>query len=84
MYVCVRCTKTGSGQSHLRDVREWLTAVLMPDAAMDDPDPTLSIDGSKLALNPSVHSAVPKACQLAETKPFVGALNPTDGEMDSK
>lgn len=80
MYICFHCSKTGSGQSHLRDVREWLTAVLMPDAAMDDPDPTLSIDGGKLALNPSMHAAVPKACQLAETKPFVGA----DGEMDSK
>jgi len=47
-------------------------------------DPALSIDGSKLALNHSVHYAVPKACQLAETKPFVWALNPTDGEMNSK
>ena len=51
---------------------------------MASPDPALSIDGSKLAMNPSVLSAVPEACQLAETKPFVGPLNPTDGEMDSK
>lgn len=58
--------------------------VPLPGATTASPDPTLSIDGSKLALNPSVHSAVPKACQLAETKPFVGPLNPTDGEMDSK
>ncbi|KAM7411332.1 hypothetical protein PAMA_021360 [Pampus argenteus] len=47
------------------------------------PDPAPSIDDSKLAVNPSVHSAVPKACQLAETKPFVQPLNPTDGEMDN-
>lgn len=51
---------------------------------MASPDPALSIDGSKLAMNPSMHSAAPKACQFAETKPFVGSLNPTDGEMDSK
>lgn len=49
-----------------------------------NPDPTLSFDGTQLAVNPSVHRAVPKACQLAETKPFVGLLNPTDGEVDSK
>lgn len=49
-----------------------------------NPDPALSIDGTKLAVNPSMHCAVPKACQLAETKPFVGLLNPTDGEVDSK
>lgn len=53
-------------------------------AAVAGPDPALPIHGSKLAMNPSVHSAVPKACQLAETKPFVGPLNPADGEMDSK
>lgn len=49
-----------------------------------NPDPTLSIDGTKLAVKPSMHCAAPKACQLAETKPFVGLLNPTDGEVDSK
>lgn len=50
-----------------------------------NPAPTLSINGTKLAVNPSMHRAVPKACcQLAETKPFVGLLNPTDGEVDSK
>lgn len=49
-----------------------------------NPAPTLSINGTKLAMNPSMHCAVPKACQLAETKPFVGLLNPTDGEVDSK
>lgn len=49
-----------------------------------NPDPALSIDGTKLAVNPSMHCAVPKACQLAETKPFVRLLNPTDGEVDSK
>lgn len=62
------------------------TANSGPSARCDivNPDPTLSIDGTKLALNPSMHRAVPRACQLAETKPFVGLLNPTDGEVDSK
>lgn len=50
-----------------------------------NPAPTLSINGTKLAMNPSMRGAVPEAsCQLAETKPFVGLLNPTDGEVDSK
>ena len=33
---------------------QWPVQILLP-----------SIDGSKLAMNPSVHSAVPEACQLA-------------------
>lgn len=49
-----------------------------------NPDPSLSEDGTKLAVNPTMHCAVPKARQLAETKPFVGLLNPTDGQVDSK
>lgn len=61
-----------------------LPVVPVPDAAVASLDPVLSIDGSELAVNPRVHSTVPEACQLAETKPFVGPLNPTDGEMDSK
>lgn len=75
---------SGSSQSHQRTDEERLTVVHLPGTAMAGPDPALSIDGSKLAMNPSVHSAIPKACQLGETKPFVGPLNPTDGEMDSK
>lgn len=84
MSVCVRSSQAGSSQSHQSTVEERLTVVPLPDATVASPDLALSIDGSKLAMNPSVHSAVPKACQLAETKPFVGPLNPADGEMDSK
>lgn len=77
-------SQTDPSPSHLRIIREQLTVVPLPGTSIASPDPTLAIDGSKLAMNPSMHSAVPTACQLAETKPFVGLLNPTDGEVDSK
>lgn len=82
--MCVYNSQTDPRPSHLRTIREQLTVVPLPGTSIASPDPTLSIDGSKLAMNPIMHSAVPKACQLAETKPFVGLLNPTDGEVDSK
>lgn len=44
----------------------------------------LYVDDSNLAMNVRVRGAVPKMCQLAETKPFVGPLSPTDGDRDSK
>lgn len=77
-------TQTDRQQPASSFIRGWLTVLPLPGAAVAGPDPALSIDGSKLALNPRVHSAVPKACQLAETKPFVWLLNPADGEMNSK
>lgn len=83
LHVCVSVSRRQAPASPTRTVGDRLT-VPLPGATVARPDPAPSIDGSKFAMNPSVLSAVPKACQLAETKPFVGRLNPTDGEMDSK
>lgn len=81
--LCV-CLQLPHSLSHQWTDGGRIRVVPLPGPIATSPDPAPSIDGSKLALNPRVHSVVPKACQLAETKPFVQPLNPTDGEMDRK